>query len=577
VPCPAHNNRFNPTFSPLLRRSEKRRLNKRYDLDETMRQISDNTKELIQGLYQPKATFDFFWKKNKKICELLEKIKTCCEPAVIPDILYLIFSKDADVSNTAIMAIDSLLNNLSTKDLIWFDQYFRQRTSGWSHYGSEWNKLNPSKIKLIPKFPGFQLSLLALLSFHSNGFVREEALKRLNLLDNGGETPFILLRLNDWVDQVREQATKAIEKRITKRYAPHLLSNIFLVSALANSGRYDHSSFIESVHELMRKDELKDAVKKILHSDDIYIRRECYDIVLKTDIYYLTEVIQEGIFDSDVVVRNRIIKSLKRIPDYTLVEQYLEKLEQDPFMPNRREILNIDIELFPKISDEKLIKALFDPHPSIRYDARYYLSKKAVIDFADKYRDAVNNPNGKNLIGIIGGLGETGESNDAKFIANYLQHRIAKIRKSSIKAIAKLSADKYRKSFLALIKDDSPRVSKEAALALLQCGHQSIVRELWEIYETSDKIHIAKNIFLIVTKLSKWEAIVYIIEAFASKHETIRDIANDYLNKWLWNFNRSFTKPSNEQKERIASLMQVHRNKIGDKRLKTIEFNMKTF
>ncbi len=548
-----------------------------YDEVQTMRQISERTKYKIQKLFQPKVTFGLFRKKRKNICDLLEQIKESGEPAVIPDILYLIFSKDSAISHAAVKAIDDLLHIVSPKDLIWFDQYFRQRTSNWSHYNSDWNKLNPTKLKIISKFPGYQLSLLALLSFHESGYIREEATKRLDLIDNGREIQFILLRLNDWVDQVRDKAAEAIEKRITKRYAPFLLSNIYLISALARSGRYNHSSFIESVHILIRKDELKDAVRKTLHSDDIYIRRECYKIVLKSDTSYLIEVIQEGISDSDVVVRNSIIKSLKRIPDFSLSEQYLEKLEKDTFMPNRREILNLYIELFPKFSDEKLINGLFDPHPSIRYDARYYLSKKKVIDFPEKYREAINSSTGKNLIGIIGGLGETGDLNDAKLIAKYLKHRIAKIRKASIKAIAKLSADNYKESFLKLIMDDSPRVSKEAALALLQCRYQSIVRELWDTFEKSDKIHVAKNILFIASKLSKWEGIIYIIEALASQHEDIKEIANDYLNRWLWNFNRSFTKPSNNQKEKIVSLLQTHRNEIGDRRLKTIEFNMKTF
>ena len=110
----------------------------------------------------------------------------------------------------------------------------------------------------------------------------------------------------------------------------------------------------------------------------------------------------------------------------------------------------------------------------------------------------------------------------------------------------------------------------------MQCRYQSIVRELWDTFEKSDKNHVAKNILFIASKLSKWEGIIYIIEALASLHEAIKEIAIDYLNQWLWNFNRSFTKPTNDQRERIVSLMQAHKEKIGDKRLKTIEFNMKT-
>ena len=56
-----------------------------------MRQISEQTKDKIQKLFQPKVNFDLFGKKRKSICYLLEQIRESGEPAVIPDILYLIF------------------------------------------------------------------------------------------------------------------------------------------------------------------------------------------------------------------------------------------------------------------------------------------------------------------------------------------------------------------------------------------------------------------------------------------------------------------------------------------------------
>jgi hypothetical protein len=209
-----------------------------------MRQISEQTKEIIHKLCRLKGAFDLLRRNKRAVCDLLEQIRAAGEPAVIPDILYLVYSNDRAVSKTAVTVIDNLLHSLSSEDLIWFDQYFRQRTSSWSHYNSDWNRLNPSKIKIISKFPGFQLSLLALLSFHRSGYVREEATKRLNLIDTGREIAFILLRLNDWVGQVRATAAKAIERRITKRHASYLLSNIYLISAFARCDRYDHSFYI---------------------------------------------------------------------------------------------------------------------------------------------------------------------------------------------------------------------------------------------------------------------------------------------------------------------------------------------
>jgi hypothetical protein len=542
-----------------------------------MRRITEPTKFILRKLFQPKDRFDIFGSsKKREIRELLLEIKESGEPAVIPEILYLIFSKEKTISQTAAMTIDHLLKCLSAKDLIWFDQYFRQQTTRWAHYSSDWNNLKAAKINFFSKFPGFQLSLLGLLSIHSNGHIREEALKRLNLIEDGREIPFILLRLNDWVDQVKAEASKAMEKRITQKNAKYFLSNIYLISALARYHRHDHSSFIGSIHTLIRNRELQDTVRQALLCNDLHTRRECYKIALKSDKSFLTEVVKQGIEDSDVIIRNCVIKSLRSISDHDLLKKYLEILESDPFMPNRREVLNLYIELFPEISKKKLLNALFDQHPSIRYDARYYLSKLSKHDFGGIYREAVKNPDGRNINGIISGLGETGEANDASLITMYTKNRAAKTRKVSIKAIAKLSPENYRTLFLSLIKDDSPRVSREAMSALLRCRYQVIIPELWESVGRSDKIHIARNILFIISKFSKWESISYFIAALTMPSDNLREIANDYLNRWLTNFNRSFTKPTSDQRKKIEHLINLHSKEIGDKRLKAIMFNLKT-
>jgi len=231
-----------------------------------MRQISEYTKEVLIKLHQSKSLLDKCKSKENNTCDLLAMIQDCGEPAVIPDILFLVFSRDFNVSQKVAKIIDSLMKSLPVKDLIWFDQYFRQRTVTWSYYNNEWSHLKPKKIAFLTRFPGNQVPLLALLSLHNNGFIREEAVKQLNLMKDGREIPYILLRLNDWVSQVRDVAYKAIESRVTINYAKHFIPNLYLVGALSRFQRYDHSHFIESIHSLLTRRELQDTIKKALLS-----------------------------------------------------------------------------------------------------------------------------------------------------------------------------------------------------------------------------------------------------------------------------------------------------------------------
>jgi hypothetical protein len=213
----------------------------------------------------------------------------------------------------------------------------------------------------------------------------------------------------------------------------------------------------------------------------------------------------------------------------------------------------------------------------MRDEARYYLSQKADVPFAEIYRAALADPHSPKTVGILAGLGETGEKRDAVLLLNFTKHPFPKIRKGAVKAVAKLAAQKYSGLFQTMIEDDSPRVSRESARALLQCRYSNRFPALWLLFKRTEKSHIKKSILLIAGHLSKWESISYFLEALTEKEDAIRDIANQYVNRWLINFNRSFVSPTPGQKERLRALLRSQSVAIGAKRLEAIEFNMKSF
>jgi len=298
---------------------------------------------------------------------------------------------------------------------------------------------------------------------------------------------------------------------------------------------------------------------------------------LRSEEPFLTEVVNQGITDSDILIRFWTIRALKSNSDFKLLKEHLTNLENDSFMPNRREVLNIFLDIFPESADKKLHNALFDHHPSILHYARYFLSKKSKNDFSEIYREAIKNPENRKIVGTISGLGETGRKDDAGLLLSYATHPTNKIRKATIQAIARLAAEDYCYLFKAMIEDDSPRVSREAALSLQQCRYQTIFSELWDLFERTEKTHIKKNILLIASSLTKWESLIYYIKAITVRDEYIKKIANDYLEKWLVNFNRSFTMPTSEQIDRINIALKFHAKTIGENRKLAIEFNMKAF
>jgi hypothetical protein len=84
----------------------------------------------------------------------------------------------------------------------------------WS-YPSPWAELKPGQLNLLQRFEGESVFALGVASMHYSGYVRDAALRRLSDTQDGSELPFLLLRLNDWVEEVRQTALALVRLRVT--------------------------------------------------------------------------------------------------------------------------------------------------------------------------------------------------------------------------------------------------------------------------------------------------------------------------------------------------------------------------
>ncbi|MBC6421946.1 MAG: hypothetical protein GDA43_16985 [Hormoscilla sp. SP5CHS1] len=74
---------------------------------------------------------------------------------------------------------------------------------------------------------------------------------------------FLLIRLYDWVVNVREAAREALEIRLIPEYAPEMVGNLALISRLQmrrDPAARDRSSLIDSIFELLKNAECQEAV-----------------------------------------------------------------------------------------------------------------------------------------------------------------------------------------------------------------------------------------------------------------------------------------------------------------------------
>lgn len=414
----------------------------------------------------------------------------------------------ASESRSAALVIDAILSNV--EQLPEIDREMRAWWHGWQRYRITFRPANVDG------------ALLRLLSFHASGYEREHAVALLAKIEDGSELPYLLLRLNDWVPEVRDAASDAVLARITASYAPHFARNVTLLDRLRDAKRADHLPLLEQIAELLRvhaRPELLAALQRRKTA------RAAFRLLNDED------AVREGVRSEDFIVR---IWSIQR---GTLPDDVIRELLDDSFAAVRRESLRVAIRRFP--GTDLLRRALLDRSASIRDEARFHLRSRSDEDPAAIYRDALAH----NPLVAIAGLGETGNVSDADRLAGYLSHSSSRIRRATIRAIARLQGEAAIPMLLEMILDPSSAVSAQARNSLARQGAMLDGAQLSAMHPTSD--HAKRNLVLLMASLSKWDSILALLDAD-------RELATPFIERWFAAYNRSQSVPSRAQLERLT-------------------------
>ena len=293
----------------------------------------------------------------------------------------------------------------------------------------------------LPTPKTVQAAVLGLASFHGNGHVRERAVQLLDAIEDGSELPFLLIRLNDWVDVVRQVARLAVERRLHGEAFQAFVTNIALVFRLLEQQRADHGPLVQAVVRGLVQPEHEAALIDIVQSDSRNVRRTAFRAAMELSGPHRVRLANVCISSADPIIRLWCLQSATSIFDSDRLAAFLRHCEDDPFMPVRREVLRVRVVCLPEECGEALNAALFDRSPAIREEARFHLRKRGQQDFADIYRRAVQEH--AQLDRAIIGLGETGDVSDAALVLPFLQSDCTRLRLAAVIAIGRLGAEAH--------------------------------------------------------------------------------------------------------------------------------------
>jgi len=232
-----------------------------------------------------------FWEKTTK--EDMDGVKSAAlevrngKQNFLPVVYQMLVSKDEDVVRYAASEIANYMKGLDSAQIIKLDENFRGYSS--MEWTINWERIDLGRWKECITCKEDYLWVLRLGTFHPNGYFREKCVREL--AGEHASVRFAILRLNDWVEEVREAATAA-SARVSELSAEELVACLPYLAKVMCGMRGDRcglreveAHIAEGIAKQLDKVDIDNLGKY-----DIRARKYLYRLMLERKIWNKDEV-----------------------------------------------------------------------------------------------------------------------------------------------------------------------------------------------------------------------------------------------------------------------------------------------
>lgn len=471
-------------------------------------------------------------------------------------------------------ANEELLRDISVKKLLWTAENFRVWHDEYYAcvYGNTWTD-KPDRDMTRNDFAYLTDSqyhaVLKLGTFSSNGYYRQKCMEQLQDVD--GSLPFLILRMNDWVEQIRESAYRLSQKRMLKCGLYEFFQSFPMLEKLKHSRRRDDAlicsleaqagQLIARQLQVLQNETLaqiphyeiwiKNAIYRFIN-DNLILNREQMERLLTLErTGYGQMLLILGIFrhfgyDSSRADQYLLAKSAV-VRYHTLVYRY----EQEHDIWNGLEAM------------------LTDPSRRIRDYTAYILKKHTDIDVIAFYRKELERRVSKITLYSIGDHGTKAE---IAVIRPYLDDARESICKAALYAYGKLAQTDGEEVYWKFLFDARPVLAKQAYRCIRKYEISYGATRLYEAYVKNRSGFPANYLLMLLLSEPFWKRLPYLLllncdgNLTQKEHQIVAEgICRGY----------QYGSVSNQQADLIKNLLEQNENTISEPIRNRILFDLK--
>lgn len=442
--------------------------------------------------------------------------------------IFCIFTEQSDTYKLkAALVLKSILNKLTIREIERIDIQMRETTS--MEWFIDWNKQKLSNFMTKKMSEEERGAVLAFASCNPNGYIREQAVNALAYYKNS--LPFLLLRCNDWVSQVRKVAETAVQQKLENATEQEILFALPLIEKLYRSERCNYNRVLSSMIDVFGKKE--SLIPKALRSPDARIRRNCVSLLEQTSIPYEKYLTKHMKYEKDPYIRRMIFQKFLTSSEnsWSLIELGLN--DKNAFI--RRMALQY---LYEHHLDKAITvseRMLLDKNASIRDWARWIIAKQRnEFDFHQFYLIHMDSSTAVCLYG----LGEVGTSIDCPMIERFVHDTDIHKARAAMCALMNLEPDSYISQVTELLLSEKPGIVKMAWMLLKKNGEFDFER-VYQIQAISSYEYTKIKCISLLYDSPMWKRLIYLLMILGSDSQAIERECVTRIKRWHDDFNQN--------------------------------------
>ena len=420
--------------------------------------------------------------------------------------------------------------------------------------------------------------------FSYSGFVREAAVKALVSRPRRGTLPILLVRLNDWVPQVRVAANAAVRALMQTTYLVDWITAIDAVVDLEQARRADHGPMLKEISLFLSRPEHLPQLIDATRTAGLRVRRFVVDAqwLAAQDDADRMPLLERALSGDDGMMASRAVSRLAGLTSPARRRHLYKVACATPFAAVRHEAVRWLVEN-PDDATDGVVRSLdLDANSHVRWWClRWLRSNGGVERVAERAAEVATDELKATRLrrAAMQWLLETDHGRALAVSDSWLDSPWSRLRRDALlMRLAKSDADGKTHWLQRAFSDPSPGVQK----LLLDKAHRGAwVPPLPQLLQVAQRDPTLEGMLRVLSMRSLypvWDRLECLLALWPmGKERGKENLLIAALAHWPQESNAYCHGPSSVQAARLAELWSARRQHLDGQLQQTIDFHLKTF